>query len=284
MPRCLPPVRICTETRLEWCLCCALDSGMLTWPRGRRVVMVWLWFNTEPVSEQEVTTDHCHPLVGPYKPLVQGMLGREREMTREVEWCFCLLQNCVELYVYVYSCSCLAGIHAHGHVQKFHAYAHKLNMFQYSLLRSACHVCMYVRFVTTRDKYTCSKPTGWSLDCARSSRIRAVIFHIYTLPTWVYLEGRFYEDKCPTVPCVFVCVCTVCIVCRFTHSCLQLCVFLHYCLFNCLQLHSRGSSSFFLHLNCCYSFVINLFSSWLSKQISTPMKSDSTTFSLHFHL
>eukprot|EP00064_Thunnus_orientalis_P005753 superscaffoldBa00000577_g5767 len=36
--------------------------------------MVWLWFNTEPVSEREVTTDRCHPMVGPYTPLFQGIL------------------------------------------------------------------------------------------------------------------------------------------------------------------------------------------------------------------
>lgn len=59
----------------------------------RRVVMVWLKSNTEPVSERDVTTDRCHTLVGPYIPHVRGMLGIE--MTREEEWCFCFRQNSV---------------------------------------------------------------------------------------------------------------------------------------------------------------------------------------------
>lgn len=68
-----------------------------------------------------------------------------------------------------------------------HAYGRILNMFMSENVSCSIpfclHVCMLVRFVATRDKYTCTKPTGWSLDCASGSRIRAVIFHIYTQPT-----------------------------------------------------------------------------------------------------
>lgn len=50
--------------------------------------------------------------------------------------------------------------------------------------------CLHVCLNATGDKYTCTKLTGLSLDCARGGRIRAVIFHLYTQPSWVYLKGR----------------------------------------------------------------------------------------------
>lgn len=105
------------------------------------------------------------------------------------------------------------------------------------------HVCMYVRFVATSDKYTCSEPTGSSLDCARGVRIRAVIFHIYTQPTWVYLEEHFYEDKCYIVPCVCLCVhCMYCLLAQIFF--LSESVFYNCGFFICLQWHFCGSSSF----------------------------------------
>lgn len=117
-------------------------------------MMVWLWFNTEPVSERG---DHW-PL-SPYGKTIHPHWSREcwggREMTREVEWCFCLLQNCVELYVYVYLFSCFGGmcflvlvacvflfwwhVHAHERMQKpkeqcFCLLQHCVELYVYCLL------------------------------------------------------------------------------------------------------------------------------------------------------
>lgn len=107
------------------------------------MVTLWLWFNTEPVSEREVTTDRCHPLVGPYTPLVQGMSGKgEREMTREVEWCVCLLSKlCLTL------CFCVLGAHVwaarlRGHVQKMRAPGRIPNMFLFTQ-----YTCMKMPFL-----------------------------------------------------------------------------------------------------------------------------------------
>lgn len=108
------------------------------------MVMVWLWFNTELVSEREVTTDRCHPLVGPYTSPVQGMSGRESD-DRRSRVVFLSTSNCVELNVYVYLCSCLGGMRMlMGALQKTRANDHKLSMFLYenAFLPSAClYVC-----------------------------------------------------------------------------------------------------------------------------------------------
>lgn len=145
------------------------------------------------------------------------------------------------------------------------------------------HVCMYVRSVATRDKYTCTEPTGSSPDCARGGRIKSVIFHVYIRPTWVYLTGRFYEDKCYIVPCLSLYVCTLYVLYACTHFCLSASVFLNCSLFICRQWHLCGSSRF-PSPKLLSTILIILFSSHLSEQISPPMKSDSTTFVLHFHL
>lgn len=77
-------------------------------------------------------------------------------------------------------------------------------------LQFCLHVCVLVRLVATRDKYTCASAAGCSLDCASGSRIRAVIFHICARPTPVHLEGRFYVEKVLHGSTVCLCMFTVC--------------------------------------------------------------------------
>lgn len=164
------------------------------------------------------------------------------------------------------------------------------NMFMYEnvsrSLQFCLHVCVLVRLVATRDKYTCASAAGCSLDCASGSQIRAVIFHICARPTRVHLEGRFYVEKVRHGSSVCLCMFTVCTAALhisavffpalfssgFSASLFVLgktqqqqpCV-----LFPSLSLRLRDSLAF-----TCY----------LSEQMSCTFGNwDGKTFSLHFH-
>lgn len=91
---------------------------------------------------------------------------------------------------------------AHGH--KLNTFSvHTAHEYEKSVLRfSILSGCLYefrVCFFATGDKYTCTKSTDFTPDCARGGRIRAVIFHNYTQLPLVHLSGSFHESKCRTV-------------------------------------------------------------------------------------
>lgn len=70
------------------------------------MVTVWLWFNTEPVRERGVTTDHCHPLAGPCThPWTRGKWVRERDDSTSRVMCLYSSKLCLTMGVCV--CLCL---------------------------------------------------------------------------------------------------------------------------------------------------------------------------------
>lgn len=156
-------------------------------------------------------------------------------------------------------------------------------------LQFCLHVCVLVRLVATRDKYTCASATGCSLDCASGSQIRAVIFHICARPTPVHLEGRFYVEKSPPrLQCVFVHV--HCMHRSFAHFC----AFFPSFFFSssgflppCLFWETRGSSSSSssrASSSESSTVLIRSFSMLpLRANERTFENSDGKTFSLHFH-
>ena len=148
MPRCLPPVRICTETRLDWCLCCALHSGMLTWPQDA------VWWRCGYGSTQNQSVRERWPLTAVTlwwdrtHPLVQGMLWRDDQ--RSKSGVFVRPKICVELCVYMHSRSRLGG------ACTWKMWGHAPNMFAYEnavvRIQLCLHVCLYVCKVCCRKR------------------------------------------------------------------------------------------------------------------------------------
>lgn len=138
MPRCLPPMCVYVQRR-DWSDVCAVPWIVARSPGpgtscGGAVVMV----STQNQSvRKKVTTDRCHPLVGPCAPLLQECRGG-REMTRRWFFVFFLRQNVFYVYVDV-----LSRLDA----SEMHACRGTLNMFLFARqcgVPSCLHVCMYV--------------------------------------------------------------------------------------------------------------------------------------------
>lgn len=148
MPRCLPPVHICTERKPAWCLCFGLHRGTFTWSQDivRRSCG---YASTQKQSVRRATTDRCHPVVRPCTP---GGEGGDNQTSKVV------FLSSVGLVFICHLFSCFAGTSTH------------MNAGKKTVRQIDCWICLLV-FKLRWHISTRSKQAGHNCLCAPAKHV-----------------------------------------------------------------------------------------------------------------